>query len=130
MNHTPSVSVVIPLYNKEATIGRTIQSILQQSFRDYEIVLVDDGSTDNSKAASTGVGDPRIVLYSQPNSGPGAARNAGVARARGKLIAFLDADDEWLPDHLASAVSALLAEPDCAAYLCGYDSGSFREIRP
>jgi glycosyltransferase involved in cell wall biosynthesis len=130
MHQIPSVSVVIPLYNKEATIGRSIKSILQQSFQDCEIVLVDDGSTDNSKSVSTGFNDPRIALYSQANAGPGAARNAGVAHARGDFIAFLDADDEWLPDHLASAVSALQAEPDCAAYLCGYDSGSFRKHRP
>ncbi|VGO21669.1 glycosyltransferase family A protein [Pontiella sulfatireligans] len=89
-------SVIIPVYNRAQLIDNTLQSVFQQSFRDYEIIVVDDGSTDNSRdVLQTYAG--RIVVLSQPNSGPGAARNLGVQRAQGKYLAFLDSDDLWFP---------------------------------
>lgn len=130
MTGAPLVSVVIPLYNKEATIARALRSVITQDFADLEIVIVDDGSTDGAVAIVEGFNDPRIVLTRQANAGPGAARNTGVAQSRGSLIAFLDADDEWLPGHLHAAVAALDVHPECAGYVCAYDTGEFRQSRP
>jgi len=100
---TPKVSVVVPLYNKEDHITSAIQSVLGQDFADLELIVVNDGSTDGSAEAVKPFLD-RIVYEEQPNSGPGAARNRGIELARGEYIAFLDADDEWLPDKLSSQV--------------------------
>jgi len=96
----PKISVIIPLYNKEKSIERSINSILKQTFRDFEIVVVDDGSTDNSLAVVNAIKDDRILIVSQRNAGPGAARNTGVKNATANWIVFLDADDEILIDTL------------------------------
>jgi glycosyltransferase involved in cell wall biosynthesis len=96
----PKVSVVIPLYNKESSISRTLNSILNQTVDDFEVIVVNDGSTDNSLDIVKKFDDPRIHLIQQQNQGVSAARNRGVEAAEGKLIAFLDADDEWLPIFL------------------------------
>lgn len=124
---TPAVSVVIPLYNKRATIRRALESVLAQSLQDFEIIVVDDGSTDGSAAEVTALPDPRITLHRQPNAGPGRARNAGAGRARAELLAFLDGDDEWKPDYLASGIAALARHPEAVAYACGYDAGAFAD---
>jgi glycosyltransferase involved in cell wall biosynthesis len=94
-------SVVIPLFNKEALIERTIGSVLAQSCGDFEMIVVDDGSTDASVERVEQIADPRLRLIRQANAGPGAARNAGMRAATGTWIAFLDGDDIWFPDHLA-----------------------------
>ena len=86
------ISVVIPLYNKEKQIRKTLQSVLTQTFQDFEIVVVNDGSTDNSAIEVEKVKDPRIRLIHQQNAGVSAARNKGIEEARYELIAFLDAD--------------------------------------
>ena len=93
------ISVVIPLYNKEEQIADTLQSIFAQTFQDFEIVIVDDGSTDNSVEEVEKFDDSRIRLIHQTNAGVSAARNRGIEEARGELIAFLDADDEWKPEY-------------------------------
>ncbi len=112
------VSVIIPLYNKSATIERTIASVRAQSFRDFELIVVDDGSTDGSASKVTGA-DVRLIR--QPNAGPGAARNRGVREARGAYLAFLDADDEWLPGYLEKSVQLLDAQPaEVASVTSGY----------
>lgn len=98
--NTPKISVVIPLYNKEKSIARTIESILNQTLHDFELVIVDDGSTDKSIDVVRDFKDDRIVLIQQKNAGPGAARNTGVRNAKADWIVFLDADDENLPDSL------------------------------
>lgn len=95
-------SVVIPLYNKERQILRTLQSVFAQTVTDYEIVIVNDGSTDRSVSVVESLADPRIRLINQPNAGVSAARNRGIAEVRGKYIALLDADDEWKPNFLES----------------------------
>ena len=94
------ISVVIPLYNKEKQIAETLQSVLLQSFRNFEIVIVNDGSTDGSVAAAEAVQDARIRIIQQENAGVSAARNRGIAAAKYELIAFLDADDRWKPEYL------------------------------
>jgi cellulose synthase/poly-beta-1,6-N-acetylglucosamine synthase-like glycosyltransferase len=103
----PRVSVVVPLYNKARSIRRTLDSILQQTFSDFELIVVDDGSTDGGQAVVESCADARIRLICQANAGPGAARNRGIDAALGELIAFLDADDEWLPPFLQEAVDQL-----------------------
>lgn len=126
MDATPFVTVVIPLYNKQRTIARAIASIRAQTFQDFEVVIVDDGSTDGSAQQLEACGataDPRFRCVRQANAGPGAARNAGARRARGRCIAFLDADDEWLPHHLQHAAQALGTEA-CDVYVSAYDTGA------
>jgi glycosyltransferase involved in cell wall biosynthesis len=94
-------SVVIAVFNKEKYIGRTLQSVLDQTFTDFEIVVVNDGSTDNSEAVIQRFSDPRIRYYTQQNQGAGAARNSAISKATAPWIALLDADDRWYPDYLA-----------------------------
>jgi glycosyltransferase involved in cell wall biosynthesis len=94
-------SVVIPLWNQRRTIAATVESALTQSYRDFELLVVDDGSTDGGTERLAGLDDSRIRIIAQANAGPGAARNAGIAAARHHWIALLDGDDLWLPGHLA-----------------------------
>lgn len=94
------ISVVIPLYNKEASIAQSLKSVLSQEYDDFEVVIVDDGSTDGSVAVVEAINDPRIRLIKQENGGPSKARNTGVKNAKGEWILFLDADDEMLPGAL------------------------------
>lgn len=94
------ISVVIPLYNKEPIIEKTLNSVLSQDYSDFEVVIVDDGSTDNSVAQVEAIHDSRIRLLRQENGGPSKARNTGVKNAKGEWIVFLDADDELLPGAL------------------------------
>jgi hypothetical protein len=102
-----SVSIVIPLFNKERTVERALRSVVAQSYADFEVIVVDDGSTDRSAEFAKRVKDRRIRIISTPNHGPGAARNRGVAESRGEIVAFLDSDDEWLPHYLAHALTTL-----------------------
>lgn len=101
------VSVIIPLYNKERWIRRALDSVANQWFADFEVLVVDDGSTDGGTQVVANYGDRRLRLITQPNAGPGAARNLGIAEAKGDLVAFLDADDEWLPNYLEESVRLL-----------------------
>ena len=94
------ISVVIPLYNKEASIAQSLKSVLSQEYDDFEVVIVDDGSTDGSVGVVEAMNDPRIRLIKQENGGPSKARNTGVKNAKGEWILFLDADDEMLPGAL------------------------------
>jgi glycosyltransferase involved in cell wall biosynthesis len=105
-------SVVIPLWNKRATVERAVRSVLEQSFAVDELIVVDDGSTDGGVDALSTVTDTRLRVIRQVNAGPGAARNAGIEAARHDWIAFLDADDLWLPEHLAELDRVRRAHPD------------------
>ncbi len=96
----PLFSVIVPLFNKEATIVRALRSILAQEETDFEIILVNDGSTDGSVAQAKKVDDPRIRFFETKNRGVSAARNLGAEKATGDVLAFLDADDTWEPHHL------------------------------
>jgi glycosyltransferase involved in cell wall biosynthesis len=113
----PTVSVVIPAYNSGATIVATIESVLQQTYADYEIIVVDDGSTDDTRVRVDAFG-ARVRYAYQSNSERSAARNHGIRLARGKYIAFLDADDQWLPDKLAKQVALLERKPELALVYC------------
>jgi hypothetical protein len=96
----PVVSVVIPLYNKRSSIGRAVHSVLDQSFEDLELIVVDDGSDDGSSEVLRFLSDPRMRVIRQPNQGVSVARNRGILEARGEYLAFLDGDDEWEADFL------------------------------
>lgn len=100
ISHHPLISVVIPLYNKGAVISDTITSVLNQSFRNFEVIVIDDGSTDKGPKIVSCFDDERIHLFSQDNSGVSAARNMGVQKANANYIAFLDGDDYWSTEHL------------------------------
>ena len=115
------ISVVIPLYNKEKQIAHTLQSVLNQTFQDFEIVIVDDGSTDGSVAEVEKFSDSRIRLIHQKNAGVSAARNRGIEAAKGDLIAFLDADDVWMPEYLATQYHLSQKYPDCNVFACNYE---------
>lgn len=111
----PWITVVVPLYNKARTFGASLESIASQSFQDFEALIVDDGSTDESGRIASEFRDGRFRLLTQKNAGPGAARNRGIAEARGEWLAFLDADDEWMPDYLERASHHLRAEAELGA---------------
>jgi glycosyltransferase involved in cell wall biosynthesis len=114
------VSVVIPLYNKGPYILRALSSVARQSCQDWEVIVVNDGSTDNSGALAESFRDPRVRVIHQTNAGPGAARNHGIAETKTPLVAFLDADDEWLPEYLETAVRAFSANPALGCLTQGF----------
>lgn len=107
----PLVSVVIPAYNAAWCIRRAVDSVLAQDFRDFELIAVDDGSTDDTAAILAGYGDA-VRVISKPNGGLSSARNAGISAARGVFVAFLDADDWWMSAKLARQVALMVAHPD------------------
>jgi glycosyltransferase involved in cell wall biosynthesis len=109
-----SISVVIPLFNSEKYILRAVNSVLCQTFNEFELIIVNDGSTDKSLELVASLEDSRIVIINQQNQGVSAARNRGIQEAKGEWIAFLDADDEWLPDFLKE-VDKCVKETDCVA---------------
>ncbi len=140
----PAVSVVLPCYNAMATLPQTIASAARQTERDIEIIVVDDGSTDASTAIVEKLADadPRIKLLKQVNGGVSAARNAGIGAARARIIALLDSDDLWAPDHLEAHVRRLQQEPrlgisfsparfiDTAGNVIGCSQPKLRHINP
>ncbi|MDH4232122.1 MAG: glycosyltransferase family 2 protein [Nitrospirota bacterium] len=106
----PLVSVIIPVYNGEKYLAEAVESVLAQIYRPLEIIVIDDGSSDRSADVVRGFSET-VRYYYQPNSGSGAARNAGVQKARGGFLAFLDADDLWVREKLSLQVPALEADP-------------------
>lgn len=116
----PIISVVIPLYNKENEIQRAIQSVLAQSLPNFEVIVVNDGSTDNSFEQVQKITDPRIRIISQENQGVSAARNKGTANSTANWIAFLDADDEWHPEFLESLLNLKTQFPDADVLSSSY----------
>ena len=115
----PTVSIIIPNYNHARYVSDAIQSVLHQAYPDYEIIVVDDGSKDNSREIINGFGD-RVRAIFQHNQGLSAARNTGITAAQGKYIGVLDADDLYEPDFLATLVPLLESQPDAGGIYCGY----------
>ncbi|MBS0472846.1 MAG: glycosyltransferase family 2 protein [Proteobacteria bacterium] len=112
----PFFSVVIPVYNRAHILRHALDSVLVQDEQDFEIVVVDDGSRDDPKAVIDLLNDPRIRYVRRTNGGGGAARNTGIAEARGEFIAFLDSDDAFLPHHLAQMRALLAGTTNVAGY--------------
>jgi glycosyltransferase involved in cell wall biosynthesis len=112
----PLVSVVIPMYNASQTIRGTVESVLMQTSKDFEIIIVNDGSKDDSLIVVQDLieeyKEARITLIDKPNGGVSSARNAGMKRAQGDLIALLDSDDEWLPEKLATQLEVFNNHPE------------------
>jgi succinoglycan biosynthesis protein ExoO len=128
-------SVVIPLYNKAPHVAAAVESALGQSWSPLEVIVVDDGSTDGGADLLRSITDPRLRLLNRAPPGPGgyAARNLGIEHARGEWVAFLDADDLWLPDHLRGLATAIEASGPCVA--CAFSGVELvfpdkREARP
>jgi glycosyltransferase involved in cell wall biosynthesis len=107
----PAVSVIIPTYNRSDTILRAVRGVQAQTFQDLEIILVDDGSTDNTLDMIKDI-DPRLKIFRQGRQGASAARNTGIRKSSGKYIAMLDSDDEWYPLYLEACVAFLESHPD------------------
>ena len=120
IQHSTLISVIIPLYNKANSIAAALDSVLAQTYQDFEVVVVDDGSTDDGAAIVERYIDPRIRLIRQGNAGVSAARNRGIEEAKGEYVAFLDADDEWMPEFLAEIVALQQEFSECRAQATSY----------
>ena len=118
MLKTPRVSVIMPVYNVEAYVAEAVQSVLDQTFGDFELLIVDDGGSDRSFAICEAFSDPRISIIQQRNRGLAGARNTGIARARGDYVALLDSDDRWDTQKLALHVIHLDANPIIGVSYC------------
>ena len=127
------VSVVIPSYNRKDIIGRAIDSVLAQTYKDIEIIVVDDGSTDGT-AEYIQKTFPNIKIFIQENNGAASARNLGISKADGEYIAFLDTDDYWLPEKIAKQVSSITNDSDTGMNVVEHDiiekDGSGRTFSP
>ncbi|PVW16293.1 glycosyltransferase family 2 protein [Marixanthomonas spongiae] len=117
----PEFSVIIPLYNKERDIQKTVNSLLAQTLIDFEAIIVDDGSTDGSADVVQSITDPRIKLFKKKNEGVGPTRNYGVEKATAKHIVFLDADDYWYPFHLENITNILEKFPEAHWFAAAYN---------
>lgn len=115
------ISIVIPLYNKEQLISNTLRTVLDQTYKDFEIIIVNDGSTDGSVAEVEKFNDSRIRLIHQENAGVSVARNRGIQDAYGTYIALLDADDEWKPDYLATQIELINKYPEATVFATNYE---------
>ena len=110
----PLISVIVPVFNGEKTIKETIDSVLKQTFTDFELLVINDGSQDLTVEVVEKIQDSRIQVYSYPNAGLAASRNRGIDRSTGEYIAFIDADDLWTPDKLEAQFNALKSHPEAA----------------
>ncbi|CAH2573000.1 putative glycosyl transferase [Planktothrix agardhii CCAP 1459/11A] len=126
------ISVIIPAYNAEKTIRQTIDSVLNQIFQNFEIIVINDGSTDLTLDIVSGINDPRIKIFSYPNSGAAVSRNRGFDVAKGEYIALLDADDLWTSDKLEAQYNALKSHPQASVAYSWTDyideSGNFLKL--
>jgi glycosyltransferase involved in cell wall biosynthesis len=110
----PLISVIIPVYNGESTIRETLESVLRQSFQNFEIIIINDGSTDHTLEIVNSIKDVRIKIFSYLNSGLSVSRNRGLGHAKGEYITFLDADDLWTSDKLEVQLRTLKQAPEAA----------------
>jgi len=124
LNEMPAVSVVIPTFNSGRTIARALKSILVQTYQNFEVVIADDASRDDTRQQVEKMADARVVFLpsaAETNQGPAATRNRALARVRGDYIAFLDSDDEWLPEKLEKQVEFLNSHPACSIVVANAD---------
>ena len=121
-------SVVIPLYNKQQSIVNTILSVFKQSYQNFEIVIIDDGSADSSVDAVKSISDERIRLIHQENQGVSAARNRGIKEASYEWIAFLDGDDLWESNHLEEIVKMMKVFPEHKVYVTSFEYSDKRKM--
>jgi glycosyltransferase involved in cell wall biosynthesis len=110
----PPVSIIVPVYNAETTLPDTVDSIQRQTFQNFELIVIDDGSTDDTLEWLRRVRDPRLQVFSYANEGLAVARNRGIERSRGEFISFIDSDDLWTPDKLELQLQALRQQPEAA----------------
>jgi glycosyltransferase involved in cell wall biosynthesis len=110
-SQAPLVSVIIPAYNARATIGETLRSVLQQTWQNIEVIVINDGSVDDTLAQIATLNDPRLSVFSGANQGHSGARNRGLRQATGEFVSFIDADDLWTPDKLEQQLRALHRQP-------------------
>jgi len=115
---SPGVSVVIPTYNIGPFIGAAIDSVLAQGFQDFELLVIDDGSSDDTPDIADGFDDPRVRVYRRAHRGPTYAMNEAIERAQGRWIAFLDGDDLWMPEKLERHIEVMTARPDLDLTFC------------
>ncbi|HOC40486.1 MAG TPA: glycosyltransferase family A protein, partial [Bacteroidales bacterium] len=113
MNENILVSIIIPVYNGEKYISDTIQSVIDQTYKNWELIIVDDGSTDNTAEIVKQFNDSRISYIKKNNTGVSDTRNVGAMISKGEILSFLDADDIWLPENLEKKVEKLINEPQC-----------------
>jgi glycosyltransferase involved in cell wall biosynthesis len=118
--NAPVISVVIPLYNNTLQVRRAVDSVLRQTVHAAEVIVVNDGSTDGGEKIVRALSDKRICIIDQENKGVSAARNSGAAEAKGELVAFLDADDEWKPEFLETISRLRGAFPECSVFATHY----------
>jgi glycosyltransferase involved in cell wall biosynthesis len=133
MSESPLISVILPTYNRARLLHRAVDSVLSQTWRHLELIVVDDGSTDDTAQTLAALSDPRLsVIRFDSNRGAPAARNAGIGAARGEFVAFLDSDDHWPPDRLERQAVALSAAPaDTVLCVCSIHflvPGAVRDI--
>lgn len=123
---TPLISIITPTYNAENTIAKTIQSVINQTYQNWELIIIDDGSDDNTNYLISKYikRDSRIKLISQMNSGPAIARQAGLNKSKGRFIAFLDSDDTWLPNKLKLQIEFMISKKAILSYT------AFRRVQP
>jgi glycosyltransferase involved in cell wall biosynthesis len=120
-SETPVVSIILPTFNRAETIGRSIRSALNQTYSNFELLVIDDGSTDNTAGVLAAVSDPRLrVIWHTTNRGAPAARNTGIANARGTYISFLDSDDEWHPDKIEKELAIMEDQPEVGVVYSGF----------
>lgn len=124
ISQRPKISVVMPCYNSAHVIGKTIANLYRQTFQNFELIVVDDGSLDNSLEVLQEITTlyQNIKIISQQNKGPGPARNRGLEAASGEFIAFLDSDDSWHPELLAKLYHKLEENPNCVLAYCGWQN--------
>lgn len=118
---TPYISVVVPTYNRAHLIERSIRSILQQTFTDYEVLVVDDGSEDNTEQVIKSINDQRITYYKKANGERAAARNYGTSKAKGVYVTFFDSDDLMYPHHLQHAYDFINQQNNPEWFHLGFD---------
>lgn len=126
----PYFSIIIPLYNKESFIENTLKSVVDQNFTDFEILIINDGSTDSSEEKVLQFNDSRIHYYQKKNGGVSAARNYGIKKAKCDYIAFLDADDYWYPDFLAEMFKNINSFPELKVFSAAIEIETLKTIIP